>query len=237
MIYVIADTHGDIDRLKGLKIRLKKNDFLIICGDFGFIWNGDKKEEKLIKKIGKCRCPILFVDGVHENFKLLKKYPLQEWNGGKTRVISGNLRYLERGQVFDLGGETVFALGGGWSGEDDALTDEENRSFAIPNDDDRNEALSNLKKHDNKVSFIISFEAPSKITEFLELSEPDRKHAGTLLDEIDGKADFKRWFFGRHHLNKIITAKYFAVYTKPVRCDIDIGLSALTTIKNTKSIT
>ena len=31
--------------------RLKKGDTLIVCGDFGFLWKGGKKEEALLKKI------------------------------------------------------------------------------------------------------------------------------------------------------------------------------------------
>ena len=51
MIYITGDTHGDFSRFKDPMLRkLKKQDALIICGDFGFIWDGSKKEEKLLKK-------------------------------------------------------------------------------------------------------------------------------------------------------------------------------------------
>ena len=52
MLYVTGDTHGDYERFTSSALKkLKKGDTLFICGDFGFIWDGSKNEEKLLKKI------------------------------------------------------------------------------------------------------------------------------------------------------------------------------------------
>ncbi|MBP5606572.1 MAG: metallophosphoesterase, partial [Ruminiclostridium sp.] len=54
MILVTGDVHGDLSRFSDKHIkRLKKNDFLLICGDLGLIWDGSEKEKKLLKKLGK----------------------------------------------------------------------------------------------------------------------------------------------------------------------------------------
>ena len=47
MVYVTGDMHGDFERFKlpAMK-KLKKGDTLIICGDFGFLWDGSKEEEE-----------------------------------------------------------------------------------------------------------------------------------------------------------------------------------------------
>ena len=49
MVYITGDMHGDPTRFaeKGMK-RLKKGDTLLICGDFGYIWEGGAAEEKLL---------------------------------------------------------------------------------------------------------------------------------------------------------------------------------------------
>ena len=53
MVYITGDLHGDFSRFSSPAMRrLRKGETLIVCGDFGFIWNGDKKEEALLKKIG-----------------------------------------------------------------------------------------------------------------------------------------------------------------------------------------
>ena len=47
MIYITGDIHGDRKRLSWLKLRnLKEGDTLIICGDFGFIWDNSLKEKR-----------------------------------------------------------------------------------------------------------------------------------------------------------------------------------------------
>lgn len=49
MIYITGDTHGEVERLVPSKLRaLKEGDTLIVCGDFGFIWDGSKKEQKIL---------------------------------------------------------------------------------------------------------------------------------------------------------------------------------------------
>ena len=105
MIYLTGDTHGELERFQSPAVRrLRRGDSLIVCGDFGFLWNGGAAEEKILKKLGSKKYNILFVDGAHENYELLEKYPVTEWNGGKVQQISGNLYHLMRGQVFTLEG-------------------------------------------------------------------------------------------------------------------------------------
>ena len=83
MIYLTGDLHGDIERLKSKEMKkLKKGDTLIVCGDFGFVWDGSKKEQSVLKKLGKSKYQILFAEGTHDNLDLLEQYPAEDWNGG-----------------------------------------------------------------------------------------------------------------------------------------------------------
>ena len=93
LIYITGDTHGEVERLVPSKLRaLKEGDTLIVCGDFGFIWDGSKKEQKILKQLGKRKYNICFIDGTHENFSLLNGYGVSEWNGGKVhKIISTTL--------------------------------------------------------------------------------------------------------------------------------------------------
>lgn len=51
MIYFTGDLHGDYDRFKSKELKkLKKGDTLIVCGDFGFLWDGSKKNSRFSKK-------------------------------------------------------------------------------------------------------------------------------------------------------------------------------------------
>ena len=43
MIYVTGDIHGDMSRFQVPAVKkLKEKDVLIVCGDFGFVWDGSK---------------------------------------------------------------------------------------------------------------------------------------------------------------------------------------------------
>lgn len=220
MIYITGDVHADITRFKNPALRkLRKNDALIICGDFGFIWDGSPKEKKLLKKIGRLRYNVLFVEGTHENYDLLEEYEICDWCGGKTRQISGRLRQLLRGQLFTIAEKTVFAFGGGQT--DDIYELEEGTNWwkrEIPSDEELAEGIKNLESADNNVDFIVTYEPPAKMQDFL-IGKGERNHINTYLDKIYNTVEFKKWFFGKLHLNKLIPPKYHAVYDSIVVAD------------------
>lgn len=220
MIYITGDTHGDFSRFKNPMLKkLRKQDALIICGDFGFLWDDSAKERKILKKIGKLPYNVLFVEGTHENYSLLEDYEVTEWCGGKTRLISGRLRQLMRGQVFEIAGKTVFTFGGGQT--DDIYELEEGTNWwrrEIPSEEELAEGLSNLEKAGNSVDFVITYEPPSRMQDFLT-NTGDRNHINTYLNEVFEKIEFKDWFFGKLHINKLIPPKYHAVYDSIVVAD------------------
>ena len=74
MVYVTGDMHGDLNRFKDpIFKKLHAGDVLIVCGDFGFIWNDSRQEKQVLKKLREKPFTIAFVDGCHENFDILEK--------------------------------------------------------------------------------------------------------------------------------------------------------------------
>ena len=56
MVFVPGDTHGDPERLSKSALKaLNEGDTLIICGDFGFIWDKSKSEQKILKAFSKLK--------------------------------------------------------------------------------------------------------------------------------------------------------------------------------------
>ena len=54
MVYITGDIHGDLSRLSADKLKfMKSHDTLIICGDFGFIWDDSKNEDKILRNLGR----------------------------------------------------------------------------------------------------------------------------------------------------------------------------------------
>lgn len=216
MICVTGDLHGDIARFRSPVLKkLRRGDALIITGDFGCIWDGSKKEKKMLKKLGKKKYNVLFAEGVHENFDLLEEYPVEQWCGGKTRLISGNLRQLMRGQYYTIAQKNVFVFGGGQSEENNSYLepdDEKSWIKELPTDEELEEGLRNLEQHGNEADFIISYEPPARMIEFIDIGKTSRNHINTYLDKVLDTAKFKMWYFGKRHINKLIPPRYRCIF-------------------------
>lgn len=216
MIYITGDTHGDINRLDSIK--LKKGDTLIICGDFGFIWDGSAKEEKILRQLGKKKFNICFLDGTHENFDLLDEYEETHYCGGRAHHISGNLYHLMRGQVYRFERKKFFVMGGGESPDIDLLFDNgawSRREF--PTSQELAEGADNLERHDGKVDYIITHEPPATIKNFLKLkTELATRITGlnAYFDEMSKICEYKCWYFGSMHIDKHISTSHVAVFKK-----------------------
>ena len=120
-IFITGDTHGDFTRFKKEIFReqaeLTKDDYVIICGDFGGIWDSSAEECHWLDWLDAKPFTTLFVSGNHENYDLLAKFPVQEWHSGKVQFIRPSIVHLMRGQIYELEGKRFFAMGGA-SGHD-----------------------------------------------------------------------------------------------------------------------
>ena len=119
MIYITGDCHRNFERFNTRNFpeqkEMTKDDYVLICGDFGGIWNKDteNKEETWLLDWLDCKTfTTLFIDGNHENFDRLYAYPVEEWHGGKIHKIRPSVLHLMRGQVFEIAEKKVFTFGG-----------------------------------------------------------------------------------------------------------------------------
>lgn len=125
-IFVTGDTHGRFQKLISgafsKRHDLDKDDYVIICGDFGGIWDRLSEEEQGVGEsrnemqiLDRLEClpfTTLFVDGNHEAFDRLNSYKVEEWHGGKVHKIRPSIIHLMRGQVFEIAGKRIFTFGG-----------------------------------------------------------------------------------------------------------------------------
>ena len=224
MVFITGDTHGDYSRFQQTKMKkLSKGDTLIICGDFGFIWDNSKAEQKILKKLGKKKYNICFIDGTHENFDLLYKYKISEWNGGKVRHICGNLYHLMRGQIFTVNGLKIFTMGGGESPDIELRYENSTWSrFEIPDREELLEGAQSLEEAGCKADIIVTHEPPQKIKGFLKLKDSDSVRVTGLnayFEELSSSCEFKKWFFGSMHIDKHISSTHIAVFQQVVNAE------------------
>ena len=120
MIYITGDCHTEFNKFSVSSFpeqkNMTKNDVVIICGDFGGIWDTDKNsafEGHWLKWLDEKPFTTLFIDGNHENFdRLNSEFETVSVFGGKAHKIRSSIYHLLRGEVFEIEGIKFFAFGG-----------------------------------------------------------------------------------------------------------------------------
>jgi predicted phosphodiesterase len=243
MIYITGDTHSDFTRFSSKNFpeqkALTKADYVIICGDFGGLWDNSKGELRWLDWLNDKPFTTLFVDGNHENFDLLSQFPITVWNGGKVRFIRDSIMHLMRGQVYTIDDKRFFTMGGASSHDiSDGVLEPDDPNFKnkrklldkrkafyrinhvswwaeeMPSEEEYMEARRNLDACDWKVDYIISHCCPSSVAKTLGggLYQPDR--LTDFFEEISACCKFGYWFFGHYHGNEIYKKQFVLLYEK-----------------------
>lgn len=222
MVYVTGDTHGDFSRFTSPAARrLRRGDTLIVLGDFGFLWSGSKKEKHLIKKLSKMKYNILFLDGPHENYDMLRDTPVSEYCGGRVQVIEGTLMHLLRGEVYTIENQKYFVFGGG-EGDDRDLRTESNTWWEdeMPSAEQMQNGISRLEQHGNKVDFILTHEFPGKGMGYFA-NKTRQNGVNAYLSMIENRVQYKYWYFGSLHVDKQLSKRMYAVFQKILPVTLD----------------
>lgn len=229
-IYITGDTHGGLNEKKLYNKNFPnykdctKHDYLIIAGDFGYIWDNSEKEKNLRKALDSRKYSVLFVDGNHENYDLLEKYPIINKFGGKVRQIEKSIYQLMRGEVYIIDGHKIFTFGGATS------TDKEHRISNVDwweretfNYDEMNNAFDNLEKHNYEVDIIITHTCATSTLEYLceyynkYLEEFDAHNR--LFEEIKYRVKFKKWYFGHLHLDLEMKTNEIVIFENIIKVE------------------
>ena len=219
MVYITGDMHGDENRLYDAQWRkLKKGDTLIVCGDFGFLWNGSRREREALEYLGSRKFNVVFLDGTHENFELLSKCRETVWKGGHVRRICGNLFNLMRGQVFNIEGLKIFTFGGGESDDRD-IREEQGQWWReeLPTADEFRVGAQNLDEIGLSVDYILTHEPPQLLKSAMQLRAGTEQRVSKLngfLEEVSRTCTFKHWYFGAMHEDRTLTPKFTCVFKK-----------------------
>lgn len=207
MIYITGDTHGEYDEFLNRvnQYQISKDDIVIVCGDFGFVWDTPYHRYYLAKLTAE-PFTIAFVDGNHEDFDLLYTYPVTTWNGGKVHKISDNIYHLMRGQRFVIEGKSFFVMGGAYS--IDKAMRVEGRSWwkqELPNNIEYKIAEETLKSCDYKVDYVLTHTVPQSVIRYLGCV-PDMNDAELTgyFEWLYGELKFQKWFTGHFHVNRLV---------------------------------
>lgn len=237
MIFVTGDYHGGMEQGK-LASRnfpqgrsLTRNDYLIVCGDFGLPWQGTPEERYNLDWLASKPWTTLFVDGNHENFDLLQSCGVARWKGGEVHVMPSHpgILHLMRGQVFDIDGVRVFTMGGASS--TDRWWREEGVSWfpqELPNLLEYETARMNLDRAGWQVDYVVTHTigTQSLARALGPGADPGRLACDPLTDflqEVDERLDYRQWYFGHFHRDCSIDGRHTLLYQKVIPLGADLG--------------
>lgn len=220
-VYVTGDTHSYMDVGKITPSRwqesnnLKEADTLIICGDFGFIWDNSFTDRWWLQWFLRRPYITCFIAGNHENHVLLDTFPVVDFHGGKARKINDHVYNLMQGEMYEFDGKKFFCFGKAQSHDKECRVEGESWwPEEMPSDEEYAHGIETMKSHDHKCDFIISHCAPDRIVD--KISYGGYKHdklTNFLQKKVAEEMHFGHWYFGHYHMDKDIDIKDGNKYT------------------------
>lgn len=256
-VYVTGDIHGGQDiqfsnrHLKSKHITIKKDDYLIILGDFGLPFdtpNGEitAADKYWLKWLAQKPYTVLWIDGNHENFSYWEGQPITQWHGGKVQVhpLAKNVIHLMRGEVYEIEGKTYFAFGGASSSDKGYRLAHGYGWWAQENasDAEMRNAIKNLNAHGNKVDYVLTHTPPKSLLNALEWrtlewrtplniaeSDPTADFLSKIMknSHYDSDIEYGAWFCGHLHEDWSFPMQKLAILYHTVAdvCDIEERLN------------
>lgn len=219
MVYVTGDMHGDINRLFEKEWRkVKKGDTVIVLGDFGFLWYGNKEEKEIIKYLGSRKYTVAFIDGTHDNYNEINKCRKTYFKGGTVHRIYDNLFHLMRGQIYNIEGKKIFTFGGGESIDKDMSVDQ---GYWWPEESPTPEEMADgarlLEENGKRVNYILTHEPPTFAKRAILFRQGENEHVNKIngyFDQIARLCSYDHWYFGSLHEDKAVTKTATCVFQK-----------------------
>lgn len=238
MIFVSGDTHGNFRRFSTKRFpqqkQMTRNDYVIILGDFGGVWNDSKEERYWLDWLESKSFTTLWIDGNHENFPLLEQYPRVLFHGGVAHQIRPHIFHLCRSNVFQLNGQAFFVMGGAQSHESLLLSPDfpgfkkqkkrltrlsipfrvKGESWwkeELPSITEIINAVRRIKKCNRLEDLIILTHCgPNNIQMELCPNYPYNDLTAFFM-ELQKHIPYKKWYCGHYHVNRTFPDKRFQV--------------------------
>lgn len=208
-LFITGDLHGEIE-IKRLNAKnwptgktLCKEDVLLVAGDFGLAFRGNKAENYWLDWLEDKQWTTLFIDGNHENFPLLLSYPEDEKFGGPVGVLRPSVLHLKkRGHVYSVGSKRIWCFGGALSVDKDGRV--EGKSWWPQEEASAKEMSYAQETLENcgRVDFALTHDAPLSVLRELYKGLPLQKsRTSQFLDLACDLIDTDTWYFAHHHVD------------------------------------
>lgn len=211
-VFITGDMHGTFSPLFGLRERqdLSPADVLLIAGDAGYVWDDDYPcRVETLEQLFPGQ--VAFIDGNHENHRILNGLEIRDWNGGRVHRVGERVFHLLRGEIYDLFGDEIFTFGGARS------TDKDQREEGVswwpeeePTAEETARGERKLRKHLHTLRYVITHESPLSARDALSRQkriDPDYRLPAVLEEwyRLASKGPaFRKWYFGHMHRDQAV---------------------------------
>ena len=224
MIYITGDKHGNYSDIFYFcnKYKTSINDIMIILGDAGINYYLDNRDYILKEKLKELPITLFCIHGNHEE----RPYNISTY---KTKIFKNGIVYYEEkypnilfakdAQIYDFNNNKTLVIGGAYSID---------KNFRLimgynwykseqPNNEIKSEVKKVLKDNNYKIDIILSHTCPYKYMPYevfmsgIDQSKVDNT-TEEFLDKIESTVNYKRWYCGHFHTDKIIDKIRFMMY-------------------------
>lgn len=226
MIYITGDIHGDVQRISQMieKHEITPNDIIVILGDVGMNYYGNKKGDRSRKKkMNNFGIPILCIHGNHEmRPESLITYREDQWHGGAVYIEEEfpNLIFAKDGEVYDLEGTKAIAIGGAYSVDKWYRLQRDLHWFPDeqPSEEIKSRVENKLDELGWQIDTVLTHTCPYGYTPteaFLGGIDQSTVDNSTelWLDTIEKKLSYNAWYCGHWHIEKRIDKIHFLFET------------------------
>jgi hypothetical protein len=226
-IFLTGDMHGELGYKRFSSKNwsagklLSSNDFLIVLGDFGILWDlHESKTELYLKKwFNNKPWTTLFIDGNHENFERLNKLETTAFLGGKVGIVTNSIFHLKRGEIYTINNKTFLCIGGAKSYdkhlrmENISWWKEEELNFS-----EQQHVMEQLENHKYTVDNILAHTLPETVTKqfgYTLSGHSDSCSVRKFLDYIIQTTKFQNLWCGHWH-DERNSGKFHVLYNNIV---------------------
>ena len=225
MVYITGDTHRDFGRVVKFcdKMKTTTDDILIILGDAGINYYLNHSDNRIKNLLSRLPITLFCIHGNHEaRPETIDTYELVDWHGGKVYMEKKypNLVFAKDGEIYQFetvnGIKNCVVIGGAYSVDKyyrlrngwEWFADEQ------PNVEIKQYVEDQLHKVNWTVDVVLTHTCPIKYEPIewflsgLDQSKVD-KSTEIWLNKIEEKLNYKKWYCGHYHGNKVIDKMCF----------------------------
>lgn len=214
MTILTGDTHGDFSRIMDFCeiYETSLNDVMVILGDAGINYYLDERDVQLKEELSCLSITLFCVHGNHEERpENISGYQERRWHGGIVYYEPNypNLLFARDGEIYDLNGKRVLAIGGAYSIDRDYRIANGQPWFESeqPGERTKQRVEERLDKANWTVDCVFSHTVPlGYMPRHTFLPNVDQSGVDwsteRWLERIEKKLNYERWYAGHFHVTE-----------------------------------